>query len=260
MPEDPRTSPASAPDAGGAVNGVIELRRYRLRPGARDRLIALFDRHFVESQEETGMRILGQFRDLDDPDAFVWLRGFRDMHARAAALEAFYGGPVWARYAGQARATMVNTDNVLLLRPARPGMEMVVAPAPRAPIDAEGSGRGVVVATVCSLPPETEAGFGSFFCQAIAPTLTAAGARIVAALASEHSPNTYPRLPVRAGETVFAWMLTFADLDAYRSYLDALARMPVWTETHLPELNRRAWRRDVSILVPTARSLLHGRA
>jgi hypothetical protein len=26
---------------------------------------------------------------------FVWLRGFRDMSVRAAALEAFYGGPVW---------------------------------------------------------------------------------------------------------------------------------------------------------------------
>jgi hypothetical protein len=55
-------------------------------------------------------------------------------------------------------------------------------------------------------------------------------------------------------------MLPFTDLDAYRSHLDALARMPVWTGTHLPELDRLAWRRDVSILVPTARSLLHGGA
>ena len=260
MPGRPQTSSRPVPQPEGEASGVIELRRYRLRPGTRDRLIALFDRCFVESQEATRMRILGQFRDLDDPDAFIWLRGFRDMRARAEALEAFYGSPVWARHAGQARATMVNTDNVLLLRPTCPDADIVVSPTPRAPVGVEGSGPGVVVATVCSLPPDTEAGFGAFFREAVAPVLASAGARIVAALASEHSPNTYPRLPVRAGETVFVWMLAFTGIDAYRSHLDALARMPVWTATLLPELDRLAWRRDVSILVPTARSLLHGAA
>jgi hypothetical protein len=206
------------------------------------------------------MRILGQFRDLDDPDAFVWLRGFRDMQARAKALNAFYAGPVWARHAEQARATMVNTDNVLLLRPAYHGADVAVAPPPRAPIGAEGSGNGVVVATVCALPRDTETGFGAFFRERVAPSLTAAGARIVAALVSEHSPNSYPRLPVRAGETVFVWMLAFTGLDTYRSHLDLLARTQAWTDTHLPELDRLAWRRDVSILVPTARSLLRGAA
>ena len=44
------------------------------------------------------MRVLGQFRDLDRPDQFVWLRGFADMPARHCALEGFYGGPVWAAH------------------------------------------------------------------------------------------------------------------------------------------------------------------
>jgi hypothetical protein len=35
------------------------------------------------------MRIIGQFRDLDHPDRFVWLRGFADMEARTQALGAF---------------------------------------------------------------------------------------------------------------------------------------------------------------------------
>ena len=61
----------------------------------RDTLIHLFDREFVESQEALGMHIIGQFRDLDNPDRFVWLRGFPDMARRAEALQAFYGGPVW---------------------------------------------------------------------------------------------------------------------------------------------------------------------
>jgi hypothetical protein len=37
---------------------------------------------FVETQEATGMRVIGQFRDLGDPNRFVWLRGQR----RAAPL------------------------------------------------------------------------------------------------------------------------------------------------------------------------------
>ncbi|MGW5696152.1 NIPSNAP family protein, partial [Streptomyces asiaticus] len=68
---------------------VIELRQYTLRPGRRDELIELFDREFIETQEETGMLVLGQFRDLDEPDRFVWLRGFEDMAVRHDALTAF---------------------------------------------------------------------------------------------------------------------------------------------------------------------------
>jgi hypothetical protein len=45
---------------------VIELRQYTLKPGQRDTLIDLFDRHFVESQEAVGMTIIGQFREENE--------------------------------------------------------------------------------------------------------------------------------------------------------------------------------------------------
>jgi hypothetical protein len=38
------------------------------------------------------MAVVGQFRDTDDPDHFVWLRGFPDMETRAEALGRFYHG------------------------------------------------------------------------------------------------------------------------------------------------------------------------
>jgi hypothetical protein len=63
------------------------------------------------------MSLIGQFRDVGDPDRFVWLRGFPDMETRATALQAFYGGPVWKEHRDAANATMVGSDNVLLLRP-----------------------------------------------------------------------------------------------------------------------------------------------
>src|SRR5690348_3644035 len=100
---------------------VVELRQYTLHPGGRDTLIELFDREFVESQEALGARVIGQFRDLDDADRFVWLRGFPDMTSRAEALQAFYSGPVWKAHAAAANATMLDSDNVLLLRPVEAG-------------------------------------------------------------------------------------------------------------------------------------------
>jgi quinol monooxygenase YgiN len=83
---------------------VIELRQYRMKPGRRDDLIALFEREFVESQEACGMSLLGQFRDLDAPGHFVWMRGFESMAARKAALEGFYGGLVWQAHREAAKS------------------------------------------------------------------------------------------------------------------------------------------------------------
>ncbi|TYC11276.1 hypothetical protein FXF65_30225 [Actinomadura syzygii] len=54
--------------------------------GGSGRKRADIDREFVESQEAVGMRVIGQFHDEDDPNRYVWLRGFRDMEARKAAL------------------------------------------------------------------------------------------------------------------------------------------------------------------------------
>src|SRR5258708_22523767 len=83
-------------------------------------LIELFDREFVESQEAVGMWVVGQFRDVDRPDHFVWVRGFRDMTARAQALAEFYGGPLLQEHPDAAHATMIDSGDVLPIRPPPP--------------------------------------------------------------------------------------------------------------------------------------------
>ncbi|MEQ0564765.1 NIPSNAP family protein [Amycolatopsis sp. NEAU-NG30] len=101
---------------------VLELRRYTLHPGRRDELIELFEREFVEPQEAAGAHLFGLFRSRAAPDHFVWLRGFRSMESRKAALEEFYFGPVWKEHRDAANATMLDSDDVLLLRPLRRGL------------------------------------------------------------------------------------------------------------------------------------------
>jgi hypothetical protein len=113
---------ADAPDAQ-----VIELRQYKLISGVRDDFVALFDAQFVESQEALGMRIVGQYRDHDDAIRFTWIRGFRDMAAREEELKAFYFGPVWQAHRAAANPMLDDNDNVLLLKPAAPGLGFAAA-------------------------------------------------------------------------------------------------------------------------------------
>jgi len=240
------------------TTSVVEFRRYRLRPGARERLIDLFDREFVETQEAVGMKVIGQFRDLDDVDSFAWLRGFSDMPSRAQALAAFYGGPVWAKHRDEANGTMINSDNVLLLRPAFPDGGFALPERRDAPREHEMP-TGLVIATVCHVAPRTEEEFADLFARLVSPVLVAASAKILASFVTERSPNTFPRLPVREGETVFVWFSDFGSDPAYEEHLAALARSKAWTEEAEPEMDRRIWRRnEVLRLVPTARSLLRG--
>ncbi len=98
-------------------NSIIELRQYTLHTGQRDTLIELFEREFITGQEDTGMYLIGQFTDLNRPDCFVWIRAFPNMEKRKEALEQFYFGTVWKAHREAANATMIDSDNVLLLKP-----------------------------------------------------------------------------------------------------------------------------------------------
>jgi hypothetical protein len=226
---------------------VVELRQYTLHPGRRDVLIELFDRELVESQEAVGMKVLGQFRDLDDPNRFVWLRCFRDLASRAPALQAFYGGPVWRTHCDAANATMVDSSNVLLLRPARPTSGFALD-GDRPPPGADVHG-GVVVLTVCPLAASAADDLSDAFERDVAPALTQAGASIVASFVTEPAVNEFPSLPVREGENVFVWLSAFPDRSADERQVAPLPAALADRLAAPPEVRR---------LSPTARSLLRG--
>jgi hypothetical protein len=172
---------------------VLELRRYTLKPGARETLVELFDREFVESQEALGMHILGTFRDLDDPEQFVWLRGFADLAGRAPALDAFYTGPIWREHAAAANATMVDSDNVLLLRPTAEGPPLEVDASRRPPVGAPERDEVLTVA-ISSAEADLDA------------VEAALGASVLARFVTEHAENDFPALPVREDVDVVVWL------------------------------------------------------
>ena len=236
---------------------IVELRQYTLRPGKRDALIDLFDREFVETQETVGMKIIGQFRDHDNPDRFVWVRGFSDMRARAQALQDFYGGPVWKAHREAANATMIDSDNVLLLRSARTATGFSLTDNVRPPPGNSDVPNRLVIATIYYFDGPVPADFVEFFENTIKPEMAAAGGTVLAYFVPEPGENTFPALPVRENENVFVWFARFSDLAAYDLYLAALERSVRWHEEIIKELTRRIkGPPELLKLSPTARSLL----
>ena len=166
---------------------VVELRRYTLVPGRRDELIELFERELLDPQEAVGMRVLGQFLCPHEPDVFIWLRGFTDMASRPGGLAAFYGGPVWAEHREAANATMVDSDNVLLLNPVR-GDDAH-------PIDASAAvDQSSLTLTIQRVERAALAELGDFLDQSLDRLR---GSGVIAVLVSEPSPNNFEPLPVR---------------------------------------------------------------
>jgi len=251
-------APANLPAAPSCC-AVVELRQYTLRPGKRDVLIDLFDREFIEGQEDAGATVIGQFRDLDHPDRFVWLRGFRDMPSRGETLKTFYGGPIWKEHREAANATMLDSDNVLLLRPARPGSAFSLESRHRAPLGAQEAPDGLVLATLYYFDAPATADFVAFFERTLAPAATEAGASVLASFVTEASANNFPALPVREGEHVFVWFSLFQSPEKYQDYVAALSRSPRWRNEVSPALaHQLKGAPEVHRLTPTARSALHG--
>jgi hypothetical protein len=164
---------------------------------------------------------------------------------------------VWAEHRQVANATMIDSDNVLLLRPARPTSDFEVDHSVRPQPGSSTEAKGLVVATVYYLGAPAQAGFLDFFEHELAPALSDARGSIVAYFVTESTPNDFPSLPVREGVNVLACFSLFPDRAAHGDHVDGLARSRRWHEL-LPALTQRLQGEpEVLKLTPTARSLLH---
>ena len=228
---------------------IVELRQYTLHDGQRETLVELFDREFVESQEALGMKIIGTFIDLDRPDRFVWLRGYRDMETRADKLTEFYTGPVWMANREAANATMIDSDNVLLLRSPETSAEFKLSQT--RPQVGEQAPAGIIVGTIYYLKGQPHDALNIFRVSVI-PQLEKKGIRPIGWFVPETAANNFPRLPVREGERVLVWFASFAnesDYEARRNDVENAAMPLEPLLERVPEVLR---------LKPTPRSQLRG--
>jgi hypothetical protein len=233
---------------------VVELRQYTLHPGRRDALIELFEREFVETQEAVGIELIGQFRDLDAPDRFVWLRGFPDMESRARALGAFYGGPAWKANRDAANATMIDSDDVLLLRPSHSRSAFA---APGYQVRSAAPDTGVILVTIHTLDARDPSDFIEFFERVWTPMLWNASVAVCGSFVTEWSSNTFPALPVRENESVFVWFSSHASVERASQAQARIQEALDWSPRIGDEMARHLARPTrVLRLQPTLRSRL----
>ena len=61
---------------------IIEMRTYKTKAGMRSRFIETFRTKSIPAHAEIGMKILGPFLSVEDPDTFFLMRGFPDLASR----------------------------------------------------------------------------------------------------------------------------------------------------------------------------------
>lgn len=229
---------------------VIELRRYAIKAGARERFARCFEGYFPEAFQQLGAIVFGQFMERRNDSWFTWLRGFPSLDARAEMNGEMYDGPLWKEHAARMNELLVDSDNVLLLRPLAAGRGLPVLPAVDLGIDAAGAAGMGVLQIFPVKPGNTEA-----FAQQAAGELAAyqeAGVREAAVLVTLDVANNFPRHPVRSDGPHLVWVGLAKD-DA------AAERLLPLTERAAQSLIAQGLLRDAPELVlldPTPRSRL----
>lgn len=76
---------------------IIEMRTYKTKPGKRNEFLKIFSSRSIPAHIEIGMKILGPFLSLEEPDTFFFTRGFPDLPSREPMKAKFYEGDLWKR-------------------------------------------------------------------------------------------------------------------------------------------------------------------
>jgi hypothetical protein len=82
---------------------IIEMRTYKLKPGCRSRFL------------EIGMKILGPWLSIEDPDTFFFMRGFPDLQSREPMKARFYEGELWKSELENVLMPMIEKYEVVLV-------------------------------------------------------------------------------------------------------------------------------------------------
>jgi hypothetical protein len=74
---------------------IIEMRTYKTKPGLRAQFLEIFRAKSVPAHAAIGMKLLGPFLSIEDPDTFFFMRGFPDLPSREPMKAKFYEGELW---------------------------------------------------------------------------------------------------------------------------------------------------------------------
>ncbi|HLH08730.1 MAG TPA: NIPSNAP family protein [Terriglobales bacterium] len=94
---------------------IIEMRTYRTKPGKRSEFLEVFRTKSIPAHHEVGMKILGPFLSVEDPDVFFFMRGFPDLASREPMKAKFYEGSLWKEELEAVLMPMLDKYDVVLV-------------------------------------------------------------------------------------------------------------------------------------------------
>ena len=94
---------------------IVEMRTYRTKRGMRDEFLRIFRSKSVPAHLEIGMKILGPFLSVEDPDIFFFMRGFPDLESREPMKAKFYEGQLWKQELEHVLMPMLEKYDVVLV-------------------------------------------------------------------------------------------------------------------------------------------------
>ena len=94
---------------------IIEMRTYRLKPGVRAEFLEIFRTRSMPAHREIGMKILGPYPSIEDPDVFFFMRAFPDLASREPMKARFYEGELWKRELEAKLMPMIEKYDVVLV-------------------------------------------------------------------------------------------------------------------------------------------------
>jgi NIPSNAP len=94
---------------------IIEMRTYKLKPGKREEFLEIFRTKSMPAHAEIGMKILGPWLSIDDPDTFFFMRGFPDLASREPMKAKFYEGELWKTELEQVLMPLIEKYDVVLV-------------------------------------------------------------------------------------------------------------------------------------------------
>jgi hypothetical protein len=94
---------------------IIEMRTYKTKPGCRAQFLDIFRSKSIPAHKEIGMKIIGPFLSVEDPDTFFFMRGFPDLVSREPMKARFYEGELWKRELESVLMPMLEKYDVVLV-------------------------------------------------------------------------------------------------------------------------------------------------
>lgn len=97
---------------------IIEMRTYKTKPGRRPQFLEIFRTRSMPAHADIGMKILGPFLSVEDPDTFFFMRGFPDLASREPLKAKFYEGELWKNELESLLMPMLEEYEVVLVEDA----------------------------------------------------------------------------------------------------------------------------------------------